>query len=347
MARPVQGGRSGTRGVLITREKGVHERGKDLPARILFVFLDGVGLGEDDPERNPLAAADLPTLVELCGGARPVAGVVRFRTGSSHGVRAIDAGLGIEGRPQSGTGQVALLTGINAAARFGRHFGPWVPTGLRELLASENLFRRAADAGARVAFANAYPADELHVRAGNRRPGAFPFAARAAGVLTRHEEAVRNGSGIVSGITTDLWRRHVDAGAPNTAPEVAGRRLARISATHELTVFAHYDTDFVGHRGGLEDGIAAIEIVDAFLGGIMEELPADTLLVVTSDHGNLEDVTTGHTRNRVPLIAFGPGWQFLAEHVTSISDVTPALLNLLDRRVDAPVRRDGFREPAT
>ena len=36
--------------------------------RMLFLFLDGVGRGEDDPERNPFAAADMRTMVDLLEG---------------------------------------------------------------------------------------------------------------------------------------------------------------------------------------------------------------------------------------------------------------------------------------
>src|SRR5690606_11270562 len=109
-------------------------------------------------------------------------------------IRPIDASMGVEGRPQSGTGQTALLTGANAVALLGRHFGPWVPTPLRELLATETLFRRAAALGASVAFANSYPSGHMEPGGrGARRPGAFPFAARAAGVLVRDERALREG----------------------------------------------------------------------------------------------------------------------------------------------------------
>ncbi|HET7322574.1 MAG TPA: hypothetical protein VFI96_08785, partial [Longimicrobiaceae bacterium] len=116
----------------------------DAPSRLLLLFLDGVGLGEDDPGVNPFARAELPTLGALLGGDEGM-------------MIAADARLGVPGLPQSGTGQTALLTGVNAAERMGRHFGPWVPTALREMLAAQNLLSRAAAAGRRVAFANAYP----------------------------------------------------------------------------------------------------------------------------------------------------------------------------------------------
>ena len=37
---------------------------------------------------------------------------------------ALDAGLGVEGLPQSATGQAVLLTGVNIPAELGYHYGP-------------------------------------------------------------------------------------------------------------------------------------------------------------------------------------------------------------------------------
>ncbi|MCJ7433866.1 MAG: hypothetical protein MUO77_10300 [Anaerolineales bacterium] len=36
--------------------------------RLLFLFLDGIGLGENDPEINPFVRANMPTLKFLLGG---------------------------------------------------------------------------------------------------------------------------------------------------------------------------------------------------------------------------------------------------------------------------------------
>lgn len=250
--------------------------------------------------------------------------------GQAEGLRGIDATLGVDGTPQSGTGQTALLTGRNAAHLYGRHFGPWVPTGLRDLLVRENLFRRAAELGRTVAFANAYPAGHMDVGGrGVRRPGAFPFAAHAAGVLHRDERSVHARDAIVSSITTGAWRRYVDPDAPRHDEARAAEILARIAAGHDLTVFAHYDTDHIGHRGGFADAVAAIERIDRFLDALIPALPADALLLMTSDHGNLEEMGTGHTRNRVPLAAWGPGRDRALASVDRIDDVAPLILELL------------------
>jgi 2,3-bisphosphoglycerate-independent phosphoglycerate mutase len=306
----------------------------EFPGRVLLVFLDGVGLGAPDPDINPVAAAHLPTFRTLLAGEGLLRGIVD--TAPLHApaasLQALDANLGTDGRPQSGTGQTSLLTGFNAATAIGRHFGPWVPTAVRELLRRENLLRRHREAGRSVAFANAYPrAHMAEGGRGRRRPGAFPLAADAAGVLTRTEEDVRAGTGIVSSITTESWRRYVDPAAPVPSAAEAGRQLASIARDHDLTVFAHYDTDYVGHAGDLALGIEAIERVDQFIAGVLEALPEDALLLLTSDHGNLEDVTTGHTRAPVPLLAVGPARDAI-DRARSITDVAPLIWDILESR---------------
>ncbi len=89
------------------------------PRRVLFFFVDGLGLGADDPATNPVARARTPAFERLLGGRR-LCGPERVQTDAATMVPA-DATLGMPGLPQSATGQTALLTGINAAAEIGRH----------------------------------------------------------------------------------------------------------------------------------------------------------------------------------------------------------------------------------
>lgn len=237
---------------------------------------------------------------------------------------AADARLGIPGRPQSGTGQTALLTGVNAPALFGRHFGPWVPTPLRPMLARDNLLTSAVLAGRTAAFANAHPPHD------GRRPAAPPLAARGAGLPFRGARALREGGAVASSIVNDAWRKHLgEKAVPRVSPAEAGRSLARIASGVELTLFAHYDTDLVGHRRDLSLAVVALERVDRFLEGVLRALPDDALLLIASDHGNIEDTSAGHTLNPVPVIAAGPGRDAVAGRVRVLTDVAPTLLDLL------------------
>lgn len=302
--------------------------------RVLFVFLDGVGLGEGDASRNVFVARPPPVLTSLIGDAAPLATASPI-VAERATLRALDACFGASGLPQSGTGQAALLTGRDAVATFGRHFGPWVPAVLQPLVRNESVLSRAKAAGLDVAFANAYP-EEILVdtpQGGrSRRASRFltagpPLAAAGAGVLVRHTAALTNGDALASEITNDAWRTRLGrSGLPDIDAREAGRNLTRIAAAHDLTLFAHYGTDYAGHKRSMDAAIAAIVIIDRFLSGILESLPGDMVLVVSSDHGNIEDVRTGHTRNPAIGLVVGPGHEEFCHGWRSLLDVTPGIL---------------------
>lgn len=300
--------------------------------RAILVFLDGVGIGAGDPAYNPFAVAHLPRIQALLGGRLPVAEQLDAdgRIVSERAVlAAADATLGVDGLPQSGTGQTTLLTGRNGAAQYGRHFGPWVPTPLRPMLAAENLLRRATDAGRTAVFANAYPLSGIAADPRIfRRPAGPMLAAQSVGALTRGAAELAEGRAVASSITNERWREHLGDDVPDATPEEAARTLARIAAGADVTLFAHYDTDYTGHRGALDGAVAALERVDAFLGALADALPRETLLVVSSDHGNVEDIRGGHTINRVPVLAIGAERE-LFMNVRSLIHVTPAVLRAL------------------
>jgi 2,3-bisphosphoglycerate-independent phosphoglycerate mutase len=256
----------------------------------------------------------------------------------------LDATLGVAGTPQSGTGQATLLTGADAVALHGRHFGPWVPSRLQPLVREESILRQAQRAGLVAAFANPYPEEVLDLThpsrlpsdaPGRRRRGtpSFlragpPLAALGAGLLTRHTQALVDGDAVATEITNDGWRRRLlRANVPEVTASQAGRTLARIAGAHHVTLFAHYATDYAGHTGAMDDCVLALERVDAFLGGLLDAMPEDLLVFVVSDHGNIEDVRAGHTRNPALGIVIGKGHAAAAARMGSLVDVAGTLMS--------------------
>jgi predicted AlkP superfamily pyrophosphatase or phosphodiesterase len=196
----------------------------------------------------------------------------------------------------------------------------------------ENVLSRARAQGARCAFANAYPSQYHHL-AWSKRPAGPPLAAKAAGLLTRHEDHLATGDAVSSEMVNSAWRtrlgfRHV----PDISLEEAGRNLARIANDVELTLFAHYATDTAGHEKKMDPAVSALERADRFLGGLLTELDPGTLLIIASDHGNIEDITQGHTHNPILVILAGPGARQLAEGPTSITDVADLILGALSNQ---------------
>lgn len=286
-----------------------------------------MGVGHDDADRNPFLQAEIPTLRDLLDGPVPTLAEPE-RAGPRAVAFPLDATLGVSGTPRSGTGQTALLTGHNAAELHGAHFGPWAPVALRPLLADENLLRRAADGGLRVAFANAYPRG-YRDRVSPRSVAPVTLAADAAGLLVRHREALGRGDAIATEILNDGWRKRIGAAVPEIRPEDAGRNLARIAADHDLTLFAHYGTDHAGHRRSEEAAVSALVRIDRFLRGVVEALDPEACLLVASDHGNIEDLRTQHTRNPALGLLAGSGAVRRRHEIHDIRDVAPAVVRWL------------------
>ena len=76
-------------------------------------------------------------------------------------------------------------------------------------------------------------------------------------------------------------------------------------------------------------GIEALERVDGFLSGVLGTLPEDAVLVIASDHGNIEDVTCEHTRNPALGVIVGEDAARRAEGLSCITQVPGAILEWL------------------
>lgn len=302
--------------------------------RVLFLFLDGVGLGADDPAINPMARAAMPNLLHLLDGQRLVAGSAPLET-TRAAVASLDAVLGVEGMPQSASGQAALLTGLNVPALIGGHYGPWPSQAIVNLLMNGNLFRAVRRAGKSATFLNAYPASYFTaVRSGRRLYSAIPQAAVSAGLALKTTDDLMAGHALSADFTGHAWRERLGlADTPLLTPRAAGERLAALAAQHDFAFFEYWLSDYAGHGQDMAEACSLLETVDAMLGGLTGAWnDAEGLIVVTSDHGNMEDLSTrGHTMNPVPALLIGAPearGRMLAS-LRSLPDVAPAIMRVL------------------
>jgi 2,3-bisphosphoglycerate-independent phosphoglycerate mutase len=313
--------------------------------RVAWLMLDGVGVGAAHG-MNPFSMPQAPILGHFgVGIALQESAKATDRTqnrGTSlfelefkqenpaeFSAFAIDARLGIPGLPQSGTGQTTLLTGINAAKLLGYHHGPWPGPTIRPLLEDSFPVRLAARGGS-VCLLNHYPPRYLEgIASGKIRLNAIATAATLAGAtLEANDGETRIPPPL--GNPEDMQ---------NTTLEQVrewGRKFMRSNAT--LNIFDSWWSDHLGHQGSsepkdtdsslttaLERAQDHVRRLEAFLEGILEAKPADTLLLITSDHGNFEDMgVKTHTFAPVPLVALGPGALEFAG-VTDLTGVAPAL----------------------
>jgi hypothetical protein len=292
---------------------------------ILMIFVDGVGIGGSDPDTNPFARARTKHLRAACGKLdRP-----ELRAGAL--VVPTDATLGVGGLPQSASGQTTLLTGINAARQVGHHVHGFCTKALAGILDGASLFARVRRGGGRATFANAYTPEFF--RGERRFLSVTTVAMKQAGLPFRDLDDLARGEAVFHDITNrDLRERgyHV----PEVHPEEAGRRLARLALSQDFTMYEHFQTDQAGHARDMDTGVLLLEQLDLLLEGVLGAAEPDELLIVmTSDHGNLEDLTARtHTRNRVPTMMWGAGREAVADEVHTLADIAPALLRHLRKR---------------
>ncbi len=255
---------------------------------VLFVFLDGVGLGPAS-DANPFATLSLPAFEHLAGGQRWTEDARPIRD-ESHVFVPIDATLGIPGLPQSGTGQATLFSGKNAAAAHGGHFGPYPPTAVRPVLAAHSIYQRLLDRGLRaddLAFANAYPDRFFAAAEARGRWTVTTFMANAAGVRLRTARDLAAGDALTADLTGAGWQRLVEPDLPVVSEAEAAGRLLALARRHRITLFEYFLTDKAGHSRDAARAAEVLTSLDRFLQALLDG-GGDVLLVVSSDHGNLE-----------------------------------------------------------
>ncbi|GAB4469831.1 MAG: metalloenzyme [Anaerolineae bacterium] len=323
--------------------------------RILFFFLDGVGLGEDDPDHNPFAAAHLPTLTQFTGGRRWLNDLPRID--SERGVFIpTDANLGVPDRPQSASGQAAILTGVNVPQALGYHYGPKPNPEIRAILERESVVRKLAGRGHSAALLNVYPSGYIEaIERGVRLRSSNQHALHVAGVPMLDGQAYLDQRGLSVDFTGEIWREHGskhDAATrvwrtrfseqdfPLLTPHESGRLMASLAAGQDFSFFDCWLTDYVGHRGDLQQAVALLERLDAVLAGLLEAWDdSQGLIVITSDHGNIEDLSQrGHTRNLVPTLVIGAARQTFTRDLTDLTGFAPAILSALNGGQPASTR---------
>lgn len=278
---------------------------------MLYVFIDGVGYAPAG-ETNPVCPEVCPTLFRLMQGAT-----------------RLDACLGVAGLPQSATGQATLYTGVNAAQVMGRHKEGFPGPTLCRLLQEDNLFMVLRRRGLRVCFADAYFADSPDELAARR----FKSVTTTMGLTTpetlRFQRDMLAGRAVVHDLTRSALVPKGYTG-PLITPLEAAEQLLAIAAENDFTLFEYFLTDIAGHSQSRARAEAVLRALDAFLARLVAGRDGETLLLITSDHGNLEDLgTRGHTFNPVPLIVLGPHAEAFCAGAVSLTDVMPRVLRAL------------------
>jgi 2,3-bisphosphoglycerate-independent phosphoglycerate mutase len=290
-------------------------------ASVLLFFIDGLGIGtrgpfnplDNLPDAAPLAVFQNETADPLFDGI----------------VVPTDPRLGVEGRPQSASGQTTILTGVNAPAQLGYHKQGFPNKPLLEIIGSHSIFRQLRDAGVGpVTFANAYTDRFFTERP--RWISATTAAVEAAGMTFRNIADLKNGAAVFMDFTNRiLIERGVDV-AERTEEEAADV-LARLASENRFTLYEYFITDKVGHEQDMPKAREILTSLARFIRELLARLDLKrTTVILTSDHGNIEDLSSrNHTLHLVPTIIWGAERERIAATIKSLADITPAIVATL------------------
>ncbi len=289
---------------------------------LVFIFIDGVGLGTDNGH-NPFTMNDYSAFSAMAGGQAFTSGAEKYQNGD-HFFAPVDACLGVEGLPQSGTGQVTLFTGVNSAQLIGKHFGPYPHSAIRELLAEESIFQKIGAEKGRCFFMNAFPKRFIDYVNTTNRWSSTTYMTAKAGLKLNSLEEILNGRAITAELTQDAWRTRLSIDVPVISEKEAADRVITAAKENDVVLVEYYLTDKAGHSRDAALAHKILVRLDRFLQHLMDHQAENGYtMLLTSDHGNLEDLSVKtHTRNPVPFFVLGRGASAFANAKT-IQEITP------------------------
>ncbi len=291
---------------------------------VLLFFIDGLGIGTRGPH-NPLD--NLPGAAPLAVFQNEISET--FLEGI---VVPTDPCLGVEGRPQSASGQTTILTGINAPATIGYHKQGFPNKPLLEIIGEHSIFKQLGEAGVEpVTFANAYTSGFFSERP--RWISATTAAVEAANLRFRTMDDVRNDDAVFMDYTNRMLIERGEDVAPRTEQEAA-TVLSHIVTHNRFTLYEYFITDKAGHAQDVPLAKTILTSLALFLRETLIRLDLKrTTVILTSDHGNIEDLSSrNHTLNAVPTIVWGAQRERTATKIGNLADITPAIVALLTNK---------------
>jgi phosphopentomutase len=293
-------------------------------ATVLLFFIDGLGIGTRG-DHNPLGSiAEVGPLAHFQNETPEVLldGIVV----------PTDPRLGIEGRPQSASGQTTILTGINTPKRLGYHKQGFPNEAMREIIGEFSIFKQLEqmDIGPNV-FANTYTPRFFAEKP--RWKSATTCAVEASGMGFRKLPDLLGRKALFHDFTNEHLRS-MGFDVPLFSTEDGAEILSSLAKTNRFTLYEHFMTDKIGHDRDFERAAKHLPVLARLIRETLARLDLErTTFILTSDHGNIEDLSVrNHTLNDVPTIIWGRLKEETAHRIRDLADITPAIIDLLRHR---------------
>lgn len=298
--------------------------------RLMMVFVDGLGIGKNNPEINPLVKFKFDFFNYL--GSTPTLRNSRIFN-KQFSVVPVNATMGVEGLPQSGTGQTAIFCGFNASKFIGKHFGPYPYSTLKPVIQKKNIFIELERRNFKTYFSNAYPERFFeYLRNGRKTLSVTTYSYLSSGKELNDLTKLLNKKAITAEITNQVWNTKFGYNLPVISPEKAGERFHEISKEFDFNLFEYFLTDYAGHSQDFNYAFEVLDILSKFLIGIIHSMDFEKeALIIISDHGNVEDLSVkAHTRNPALGVFIGIKHKEFAEKVKYLYQLKKRIIDYFE-----------------
>ena len=288
---------------------------------VILFFIDGLGIGRKGEENPLFGLAD----------AEPLAHFIEDETPATFGgvLSRTDPRLGVEGRPQSASGQTTILTGVNAPLTLGYHKQGFPNEAMRQIIAEHSVFKQLDELkiGPNI-FANTYT--PRFFAETPRWKSATTCAVEASSVRFNRLPDLLGRKSLFHDFTNHSLQQ-MGFDVPIFSPVEAAEILSSLPNRYRFTLYEHFITDKIGHDQDMERARTHLPQLAEFIRETLKRLdPENTTFILTSDHGNVEDLSVrNHTLNDVPTIVWGRKNAEIAEQINDLTHITPAILRLL------------------
>lgn len=299
---------------------------------IFYFFIDGIGFGEDDETINPFAKYAKGFFLPLAKKSLPK----NSKLNSAKYLQT-DASMGVKGLPQSATGQTAIWTGIKAPEILNRHVSGYPSFTLRKIINELSCMKVLEERDKKVAFLNAYsPVYFTHMQNKPKLISASTMIQLASKIPLLPLESILEDKGIFMDINHEFLREFAkNFLEPDHAlmkirdPYTVGKNVLSNYKDHDLVLYEYFLTDKMGHEQNWNRLETIIETVEKFIDGVIDSMDESDLLIITSDHGNSEDLSVDtHTKNLVPCFLYGNYDDSFLE-IRELSDILPNIYSKL------------------
>ena len=308
---------------------------------ILF-FVDGVGIGERN-NNNPLYKYKNLSLgyfkdqfYTVSEGCKSI-----LKVSDNKVVFSVDPVMGVEGIPQSATGQTSIFSGVNAQKLAGKHLSGFPNRFLRKILNKDNILLFFKNKGLNVSFINVFnkyssilSSSNIYLNEdGTFYPESFNKYTKMISVTTTlgiilkqrfyDLNDLKNERSIYQDFSNRSLKQKIGS-IPFFSPQKAANILFNLLDIHDIILYEYFQTDITGHKKNNNEKIISEEL-DNFiktLENLILNANEEINLFIFSDHGNFEDLSVKtHTFNNIPFIHFSNNKIEINKVPAKISDI--------------------------